>query len=48
MANYCWSLKREITDHNHKKNTPRTNFIKKVKVFTQNNSIGLIVMDILY
>lgn len=31
MADYCWSLKRDIPDNIHKKTTPRRNFIAKRK-----------------
>lgn len=31
MADYCWSLTRDITEDTHKKTTPRRNFVTKRK-----------------
>ena len=31
MADYCWSIKRDIIDNFHKKITPRRNFTAKRK-----------------
>jgi len=44
MADYCWSIKRDIIDDFHKKITFRRNFT--AKDLTQNSFIATIVQDI--